>query len=421
MPNKKYFFILISFLFFFLLIFEPQVIRQSIKKILPTEVRQKIKIIVFGKDYIDRMRFYHEINYNEKKLPYTQFEELLVSYIDVDKLIKKTSKNHYKKNPPMKTAFLEILNDKILIISNYGEIITLNETSPTDSKSIDTNLSGDIKIVGSHLEKDRLYLALFNNKFDNKGNLICSTLSIKKSKININDKYLTFENVFKSNDCNGIGASGVEIAVDDKKKKLYFTTGATAEGKDLAQKDNSIYGKVIMINLIDNSFKIYSKGHRNPQGLIITTNGNIISTEHGPYGGDEINKIEENKNYGWPISSYGEKYTYKINENYEYKKNHINYGFKEPIFSFVPSIGISRIKDIPEKFSSLMINNFLISSLNRRSVFRVRFDKNFDKLIFYEEIRVGGRVRDIAYRKSRNQFLLYLEDLSKVMILESNN
>ena len=53
-----------------------------------------------------------------------------------------------------------------------------------------------------------------------------------------------------------------------------------------------------------------------------------------------------------------------------------------------------------------MINNFLISSLNRRSVFRVRFDKNFDKLIFYEEIRVGGRVRDIAYRKSRNQFFI---------------
>lgn len=421
MPNKKYFFILISFLFFILLIFEPQVIRQSIKKILPTEVRNKIKIIVFGKDYIDKMRFYYDVNYNEKKLPYTQFEELLVSYIDVDKLIKKTTKNHYKKNLPMKSAFLEILNDKILIITSYGEIITLNETSLADSKNIGNNLSGDIKIVGSHLEKDRLYLALFNNKFDNKGDLICSTLSIKKSKIDTNDKYFTFKNVFNSNDCNGIGASGVEIAVDDKKKELYFTTGATAKIKDFAQKDNSIYGKVIKVNLIDSSFKIYSKGHRNPQGLIITTNGNIISTEHGPYGGDEINKIEENKNYGWPISSYGEKYSYKINQNYQYKKDHNNYGFKEPIFSFVPSIGISRIKEIPEKFSSLMKNNLLISSLNRRSIFRARFDRNFDKLIFYEEIRVGGRVRDIAYRKSKNQFLLYLEDISKIMILKSKN
>ena len=68
-----------------------------------------------------------------------------------------------------------------------------------------------------------------------------------------------------------------------------------------------------------------------------------------------------------------------------------------------------------------MKNNFLISSLNRRSLFRVRFDRNFDKLIFYEEIRVGGRVRDIAYRKSKNQLLLYLEDISKVMILKSKN
>ena len=31
-------------------------------------------------------------------------------------------------------------------------------------------------------------------------------------------------------------------------------------------------------------------------------------TEHGPRGGDEINKIIYKKNYGWPIASYGEKY-----------------------------------------------------------------------------------------------------------------
>ena len=34
----------------------------------------------------------------------------------------------------------------------------------------------------------------------------------------------------------------------------------------------------------------------------------IISTEHGPYGGDEINKLSYGKNYGWPVSSYGENY-----------------------------------------------------------------------------------------------------------------
>ena len=52
---------------------------------------------------------------------------------------------------------------------------------------------------------------------------------------------------------------------------------------------------------------IFSKGHRNPQGLIVLEEV-ILETEHGPKGGDEINKIIYKGNYGWPISSYGEKY-----------------------------------------------------------------------------------------------------------------
>ena len=47
-------------------------------------------------------------------------------------------------------------------------------------------------------------------------------------------------------------------------------------------------------------------GHRNPQGLLFDKQNNIIlSSEHGPTGGDEINIITENSNYGWPIASYG--------------------------------------------------------------------------------------------------------------------
>ena len=50
-------------------------------------------------------------------------------------------------------------------------------------------------------------------------------------------------------------------------------------------------------------------GHRNPQGLLVFDNI-VLSTEHGPRGGDEINKIMFGKNYGWPISSYGKIWKY---------------------------------------------------------------------------------------------------------------
>ena len=61
-------------------------------------------------------------------------------------------------------------------------------------------------------------------------------------------------------------------------------------------------------------------GHRVIQGLSVN-DGIIISTEHGPRGGDEINKILSNKNYGWPIVSLGERYDFKYkNNNLTYKK-----------------------------------------------------------------------------------------------------
>ena len=63
-------------------------------------------------------------------------------------------------------------------------------------------------------------------------------------------------------------------------------------------------------------------------------------TEHAPRGDDEINKIEFNKNYGWPIASYGQKYK-KTNEKNPYMMSHVERDCEEPIYVFIPSIGIS--------------------------------------------------------------------------------
>ena len=55
-----------------------------------------------------------------------------------------------------------------------------------------------------------------------------------------------------------------------------------------------------------------------------------------------------NKNYGWPIASYGEKYSSYNSKTYY---SHHTYGFEEPIFAYVPSIGISEIIKLPNEFS----------------------------------------------------------------------
>ncbi len=54
---------------------------------------------------------------------------------------------------------------------------------------------------------------------------------------------------------------------------------------------------------------IWSWGHRNPQGLTLAPNGDLIGVEHGARGGDEVNRVERGRNYGWPVISYGRHYS----------------------------------------------------------------------------------------------------------------
>ncbi len=88
---------------------------------------------------------------------------------------------------------------------------------------------------------------------------------------------------------------------------LYITTG-DAEVPALSQERGSLAGKVLRVeddgSLPDgNPFgtALYSYGHRNPQGLAWDSDGQLWSTEHGPVGFDELNRIEAGNNYGWPV------------------------------------------------------------------------------------------------------------------------
>ncbi len=53
---------------------------------------------------------------------------------------------------------------------------------------------------------------------------------------------------------------------------------------------------------------VYSMGHRNPQGAALDASGQFWVVEHGAKGGDELNRVSEGLNYGWPVISYGENY-----------------------------------------------------------------------------------------------------------------
>ena len=115
-------------------------------------------------------------------------------------------------------------------------------------------------------------------------------------------------------------------------------------------------------------------------------------------------------------ASYGEPYRPK-NKELGFHKSHNDFDFEEPIFSFVPSIGISEIIKLPNNFSNQWIDNFIIASLNARSLYRIKFDNNYNKIFFYEKIYIGQRIRDIKYHYKLGAILLALEDKAQLGIL----
>ena len=377
-------------------------------------IRKDIKSII-KKNTITKHLFN---DYREEYLPKTQYIKVQYRKIDLDFI---NLSGCYIDS--CYSFFMEQYNNRLIIVDRKGIIKTtsfdnLDNDDPTFS-SVQNNLDlndlldvyiykDEIYITGKKNIGDKIFLEIVKGRFDN-------------NKIN-------FESVIKLSSENCIRkfphvAGKVQIFNDDKNKILLtLNQGGWADNPSLENLSlDSVCGKILLIDTKNNSYEIYSSGHRNIAGLYVDENV-IISTEHGPYGGDEINKIEKGKKYGWPIVSYGEKYKRDRNETEpNYKKNHKKNGFEEPIFSFVPAIGISEIIKLPNNFSKLWQDNFLLASLNGKYLYRIKFDDDYNKIIYYEPIYIGDRIRDLIYNKDSKKILLALELESALGIITNQN
>jgi aldose sugar dehydrogenase len=102
---------------------------------------------------------------------------------------------------------------------------------------------------------------------------------------------------------------------------LYVTAGergveannGTARSDGVQNGTNSL-GKVMRMNRDGSNASVFSTGHRNPQGAAFSPGGELWITEHGPQGGDELNRIVAGGNYGWPVKSYGCEYNVPVGD-----------------------------------------------------------------------------------------------------------
>ena len=362
-------------------------------------------------------------DYNVKFLPFTEFEKLnfkkIIIKFNSDYYINKLK---YKDSASYKkygTFFIDFYQDDLLIADYLGNFYFIDKIYNKISSERDfviKSIKSDLKIerafdIFIHEKKIFISYTLNNNN--------CNTVNISYAEINL--KNLNFKNFFNSEECNESGAAGkIHFIKHNKSNGLLFSTAeGTPDSPGInSQNNNSIYGKILFIPL-DNpkDFIIYSTGHRVVQGLNVYDN-KIIATEHGPRGGDEINKIIQNKNYGWPVVSLGERYDFQYeNKSLAYKKNHKLNNFEEPIFSFIPSIGISEIIKLPKSFSTFYESHYVIASLNGRSIYFVRFDEEISKILSLEKIFIGQRVRDLKYYEKSRSLFLALEDEGEIGIL----
>ena len=218
--------------------------------------------------------------------------------------------------------------------------------------------------------------------------------------------------------------AGEPVKKDNENKKKILTT-------ENPQNLNSLIGKIIAIDRNTYEHSIKSMGHRNPDGLFYDfKNDVIISSDHGPQGGDEINlirnySVKEVPNFGWPISSYGEHYgfpesketkknTYEVSPLY---KSHEKYGFEEPLKFFTPSVAPSQLTQVEKNNIYKIYLGTLGWDKNRLGVHALHIfelNNNFE-IKNHEIIDLGGRARDILYIASKDIILIYQESNGRLI------
>lgn len=190
--------------------------------------------------------------------------------------------------------------------------------------------------------------------------------------------------------------------VPDGKGGIFVTLGERSDVpiRDTAQADDNHLGKLIHIDgttgapAADNPAmglpEVYAKGLRNVQAAALDGSGQLWTIEHGPQGGDELNRIEPGKNYGWPVISYGQSYDGEpINEGIAVRD-----GMEQPVYYWDPVIAPSGMAFydgamFPEWKGSILVGGMIAQSL-------VRLTLDGAKVTGEARYPQDERVRDVA-------------------------
>ncbi len=229
-----------------------------------------------------------------------------------------------------------------------------------------------------------------------------------------NDQLSGLEEIFLAVS-QGRGHYGGKLAFD-RNGLLFLSVGerqAPASG-DLethpAQDVSNHHGTIIRLHddgriPVDNPFveqseagtdvrpEIWSYGHRNPQGLVIHPDTNDVwITEHGPQGGDELNRIEPGLNYGWPVIGYGVNYRTGL----AIHEGTMREDMEHPDHFWVPSIAASGLMIYRGDRFPQWQGNMFAGGLAGQQLARLTLSEDAQRIEEEETLLQGiGRIRDV--------------------------
>ena len=193
-----------------------------------------------------------------------------------------------------------------------------------------------------------------------------------------------------------------------------FLSSGDRQHPETAQDTSNDLGTIVRLNLdgspaADNAFAgqadkaqdIWSYGHRNPLGLKFDAQGQLWDLEHGPAGGDEINRVVKGRNYGWPLVSGGDNY-----DGSPIPRNSARPDLAQPAISWTPVIAPGDFLFYSGKMFPAMTGEAVIAALKEQALVRVRIDGETATEV--ARTPMGFRVREIV--EAPDGALLIFED-----------
>jgi glucose/arabinose dehydrogenase len=267
----------------------------------------------------------------------------------------------------------------------------------------------DVALAPNFAKSHRIYFSFFETLSEGYSNTYLAHGVLDQAAGAVHDVTVIYRGVPVLPEKNFSSKQGGRI-VFARDGSLFMTVG-DRDGNNkhdydeaLAQKLDNDVGKIIHLTpegapSPDNPFlntpgvrpEIWAYGIRSPQGFVLAPDGTFWETEHGPRGGDELNRIQKGKNYGWPVITHGLDYPGgPVNEGIIAKE-----GMEQPVYYWDPVIAPSGLAYYNGTLFPKWRGSLLAGALRGVGVYRLELKNG--KVVAEEPLltEMKTRVRDV--------------------------